>query len=342
MDIIRPILLRLMKIFSIIPRPKKRKTGADTSEERKRLVDQEENTSERKKSDIPAIGVMKQLIELRNKMNELENDVFTKIYITELEKVEKRLDEQESRLEDLKQSVEEKEESVVPYETPAAETLKEDEGASETVRSFTIKNLPETAEIPMKESEIEESKNIIKKWQKIADELKSIMKDIPEKNALENLRLTTKIAKLFAEEKIKPVSSPVQIINGEMTFKAFIDKVISEASVPRELLDKIRQELRNDLKPMKVILEYQRGINLLKKKAYEEAKECFEEITTVKPDLKGAWLNSGVALGELGDIDLEIACYSTALEIDKGYKKAKHNKRIAEKKRKKLSKGCVK
>jgi archaellum component FlaC len=188
MNIILSILSGLMKIFSIIPRPKKRKTDADTSEERKRLSNQEENASEKKKTEIHAIGVMKQVIELKNKMNKLENDVFTKIYITEFEKVKKRLDEQESRLEDLKQSVEEKE-SLVPYVTPAKETFKEDKGAPETVSSFPIENLPETAEIPLKELEI---------GQKIVDELKSrknaspnmeqmlsIIKDIPEKDAIQ-------------------------------------------------------------------------------------------------------------------------------------------------------------
>jgi tetratricopeptide (TPR) repeat protein len=333
-----------MKIFSIIPRPKKRKIGADTSEERKRLVDQEENASEKKKIEISAIGVMKQIIELKNKMNELENDVFTKIYITELEKVEKRLDEHESRLDGLKQPVKEEEGSVVSDEISATETIKEDKGALETVSSIPSENSAEIAEIAQKEPEIEDFKNIIKKWQKIADELKSIkkvsqkmelmlsiLKDIPEKDALENVRLTTKIAKLFAEEKT-PRSPPE--IKGDITVK----KIDEALGTVREL-KKPSDEMRAVLEPVKVVLLYQKGIVLLKRKAFEEAKNCFHDVITERPDLKGAWLNKGIALGELGDVDEEIACYSKALRIDKRYKKATHNMNIAEKELKRTHKG---
>jgi tetratricopeptide (TPR) repeat protein len=99
------------------------------------------------------------------------------------------------------------------------------------------------------------------------------------------------------------------------------------------VLRKVR-ETQEGLKPANVDSLYRKGIALLKNKEYQKAKECFDEITTIDPTLKGAWLNKGFAAGELGDISKEIGYYKMALKIDKNYKKAQNNMKIAKRKRK--------
>jgi tetratricopeptide (TPR) repeat protein len=83
---------------------------------------------------------------------------------------------------------------------------------------------------------------------------------------------------------------------------------------------------------LKIESLYRKGCDLLNKKAYEGAKNCFDELTRKNPDLKGAWLNLGVALGKLGKIEDEIVCYEMALGIDETYGKALRNRDIAQKK----------
>lgn len=344
------------KVFSVISRFKKRKIDAGASEDRERLIDREEIESEKKETEITSIGVLKQLIELRNKMNNLENNVLTNIYISDLEKLNKRVDEQKDSISNLEKIItkrldkqEDRLESL---------TLKKGKVVSKTASLIPSEISPEIVKISLKESEREEYENNIKKWLKIANELKSIEDapknielmlsilkkygtDIPEKGVLESVGLTKMIAKLFAEGEVEPLRSPPHI-KEDLTSNDFINRVVREASKSKELLDEIRANLRKELEPVKVVLLYQKGIDLLKNKAYKKAKECFKEITIMNSELKGAWLNRGNASGELGDIDEEIACYREALRIDKRYKKAKHNKKIAEKKRKKHIKRSIK
>jgi tetratricopeptide (TPR) repeat protein len=106
------------------------------------------------------------------------------------------------------------------------------------------------------------------------------------------------------------------------------DKIIKKILHLSEL-DSHIEEIK---KQLKIESLYRKGIALLKKKAYEEARKCFDEITNMDGNLKGAWLNKGFAFGKLGNINKEVECYDGALKIDEHYEKALHNRKIARKK----------
>jgi tetratricopeptide (TPR) repeat protein len=215
----------------------------------------------------------------------------------------------------------------------------------ETAKSIPEGKLEKIANIFMNESEIEnleEKIETIEKTKKAVDELnkgnisiynpksdeikmvgeiiKSIKekgKDIPEKDVLERVGLIMDIALLFSGETLTPPQ-----MNGDIALDEVLKKVFSKV-----------RETHKKSKSASVESLYWKGIASLKKKEYNEAKECFEEITTTNPNLKGAWLNRGVASGELGDIRNEMAYYRLALRIDENYEKARRNMRIAERKK---------
>ena len=68
---------------------------------------------------------------------------------------------------------------------------------------------------------------------------------------------------------------------------------------------------------------------LLKKRDFRGAFVRFDMITKVNPNLKGAWLNRGYALGKLGDVDKEIESYKKVLNKPEKYERALHNEKIA-------------
>jgi tetratricopeptide (TPR) repeat protein len=148
-------------------------------------------------------------------------------------------------------------------------------------------------------------------------------KDIPQKEVLERIRLIMDLAMLFPSE---PLKLP------QMKEDIKVDNIL-------ELVLRKVRETQEGLKPANVDSLYRMGIALLKDKEYQKAKECFDEITTIDPNLKGAWLNKGFAAGELGDISKEIGYYKMALKIDKNYKKARNNMKIAKRKRKRSTQG---
>lgn len=73
------------------------------------------------------------------------------------------------------------------------------------------------------------------------------------------------------------------------------------------------------------LLEGGEGVKLFKKGKNKKAYDKFNEIIKKNSNLKGAWLNKGVASGRLGKTGEEIYCYIEALGIDRGYDKAIHN-----------------
>lgn len=99
-----------------------------------------------------------------------------------------------------------------------------------------------------------------------------------------------------------------------------------------ERIKKIEEELKIKTqygRELKIYSLYLEGIDLLKKGAFKGAYRYFDKITKQDSNLKGAWLNKGVALGNLGKFDEEIVCYKIALRIDKNYKKALDNIKVA-------------
>lgn len=226
--------------------------------------------------------------------------------------------------------------------------------AAKIVSSIPEENLEMIANITIKKSEIEDLREKIENVRETASELKEdnmglytrknaseeekkigeIMKTIIEKvkeygedtteDLLEKSILTIRLATLLSEEKIEPLKTPINR-NNNIKLNEFLEGVLSR--------------IHTELKPFKIESLYPKGIDLLRKRAYKEAKVYFTEITTIDPNLKGAWLNGGVASGGLGDIEEEIACYNMALRIDENYKKASHNNKIAKRKMKRTTRG---
>lgn len=63
----------------------------------------------------------------------------------------------------------------------------------------------------------------------------------------------------------------------------------------------------------------------LREKDVETALRNFEITTTLTPDWAAGWVNSGVALAHLGDVDRAFSAYRKALEIDPGNSSALNN-----------------
>jgi tetratricopeptide (TPR) repeat protein len=74
---------------------------------------------------------------------------------------------------------------------------------------------------------------------------------------------------------------------------------------------------------------HKKGVMLLRKGLYDDAHKCFHEIIKSNPNIKEAWLNMGIALGKLGQVEKEIECYDKAIEIDENYELAKSNREVA-------------
>jgi len=71
---------------------------------------------------------------------------------------------------------------------------------------------------------------------------------------------------------------------------------------------------------------FNKGTTLLKLKKYRDAIECFNKVTKINPNSKGAWLNTGVSYHGLNNLEEEKKCYDIALKIDQTYTKALFNK----------------
>jgi tetratricopeptide (TPR) repeat protein len=110
---------------------------------------------------------------------------------------------------------------------------------------------------------------------------------------------------------------------------------VIRSTLDMEIEEKIDKRISEIEKRLKIESMYRDGVELLKKGDYKLAKHCFAEITGMDSNIKGAYLNKGVALGVLGEIKQEIGSYLMALDIDKTYDKALHNMKIAEEKLKK-------
>jgi tetratricopeptide (TPR) repeat protein len=155
----------------------------------------------------------------------------------------------------------------------------------------------------------------------------SILDEISE-DKLRKIKLMTGIATLLSEDDTELIKTPPQLAEN-YPLTEILERVIGDASESKERVKKL----------IKIPLLYAEGIALLKEGeewAHREACKRFDEILWINPNLKGAWLNKGFALGELGKIADEIICYKEALYVDKSYKKALRNMKIAEKETKYL------
>jgi tetratricopeptide (TPR) repeat protein len=243
---------------------------------------------------------------------------------------------QESEIEELKGKVREIRLTDIPTDKSKGTTTVTNYTKQASERDIgTISGLEESEILELKEKigKIEEMKlsdipiEKITKIESIIEKMKQEDKNIPKEEDLEDLEklfFSERLAALIPAEDSEPLKP---LLPDSMPLKTVIENIVYDVSKLEKRLNNIRES-----KMFIVESSYRRGISLLKKKAYGDAKKCFEEIITMNPNLKGAWLNRGVASGGLGDIKEEIACYTIALRKDKNYEKALHNKKIAERK----------
>jgi tetratricopeptide (TPR) repeat protein len=316
-------------------------SGLLEKEYKDRLKGLERSIEELKKKEKEK--VVSDLKTYKEELEDVRNLAETAKLISEgnIEKI-KKIAAEELEIEELKGKIEKLREislTDIPADKSKGTTTVSDyikqapEGAIGTISGLEeseIEKLEEKIEkmIEMKLSDISIEK--IMKIGSIIEKMKQDGKDIPKDDDLEKIFFSKRLATLISAEDREPLEPPLP---DSMTAKEVFERIVEEASKPEKLLKEIRKELKL-LKRFEIESSYQKGISLLKKEAYEDAKECFEEIITMNSNLKGAWLNRGVASGELGNIKEEIACYNIALRKDKNYKKALHNKKIAERKMK--------
>jgi tetratricopeptide (TPR) repeat protein len=137
-----------------------------------------------------------------------------------------------------------------------------------------------------------------------------------------------------------------ELVKGEISSLA-MDRVASELDRSREREDRMHeggisgdevriQEIHEEERGISEetealyqeavdLLKEGEGIKLVKKGKNEKAYVIFDRIILTNPNLKGAWLNKGVAAGRLGRRDEERYCYTEAFKIDRHYDKAIHN-----------------
>ncbi|NQE53208.1 hypothetical protein C5S29_06410 [ANME-1 cluster archaeon GoMg3.2] len=96
-----------------------------------------------------------------------------------------------------------------------------------------------------------------------------------------------------------------------------------------QLSEERRQHLLKIVDESIIKALHKKGVLQLKKGLYDDAHNCFYEIIERNPNIKEAWLNLGIALGKLGQVEKEIECYDKAIEIDEKYALAKSNREDA-------------
>lgn len=319
------------------------------NEHKEHLNKSEETSSNEKKTGATIRDALEELIKFDANVEESRKTILNEILksISSLEgEYGKRLTELEKDIKGLKEDHGKKTNFIATNED-----LEKIKDIAEVVNSIPAEKLKNFSEIRIESLEIEKLREKIenikettaelkrgessyitnnatakKKILEISSKIEKMGRDGDEitSDSLENIDLTLRLAKFLSEENVAPVRGTINI-SGNFS----------------EQLEEFSALISDKLKPFQREILYQKGINLLKKREYKGAKKCFRELTIIYPNLKEAWLNRGVASGGLRDFPDEIACYRIALQIDKNYKKAHHNYKIAERKIKKKSGGVT-
>ncbi|MCK4860065.1 MAG: hypothetical protein KAS87_05860, partial [Candidatus Omnitrophica bacterium] len=195
-----------------------------------------------------------------------------------------------------------------------------------------IKDMKEIGDI--NDDEFEEIENVLEQVRRLRS-LRSLpynlipTKDDAEK--VERIQTILAVAGQLSEEDLKePSKTEVPSNTSEIKVDAIDSKDYVGISTTSKLEDRIKTI--EDVQLISIPKLYRTGTNFINKRAFEEAYEWFDLITEISPNLKGAWLNKGVALFGLDKIKEELECYEEALWIDEKYDKALRNKEIAERK----------
>lgn len=249
------------------------------------------------------------------------------------------MDRVEDRTADIEERPSEKEQTWIAFRETFEKLVKlETSPGSKTEIAERVKNC---------ENEIEE----LNKKQKGADfDLDFNSKIITEKfhdffkenpNQIVKILLeTTEIREII--QKYGYDTTEIEKLREDMTLLRWFlkpDKRILKA--PKSELDSIRKEEKTELSQkisLKYIYEIENlgelntlflfylGCEQLGRGESKRALETFDYITLINTNLKGAWVNKGVALGYMKKFDKEIECYNKAIMLDKNYASAWKNK----------------
>lgn len=346
----------------------KKNAEAGFGEDKEQLIGRKEKSSEKKEEVLTSISeVLRKWLEFNEKMEKFDEmvekdrkeilkdrkDISNKI----IEGISGLEDEYDKRLKDLKTSIEEDYDNrLIDLKTSIIEELKGEKKEGAAFDFITskedlekIRDLAETVKSKKKLEAVmkkpEELKGKIDKIEEIAGmNLSDISPDTLEeikKAPLEKIRMIGDMGLInFSDTELSKVglimgiasSSPEKVKEKSEPNK----KTVQLADPSRPVIDhSLIDNLKKCIDKINIQLSYNKGVKLLREGDFASAYECFEEITNLNKYLKGAWLNRGVALGKLGDVDREIVSYEKALNVDndKSYEKALHNKKIAERKR---------
>jgi tetratricopeptide (TPR) repeat protein len=135
-----------------------------------------------------------------------------------------------------------------------------------------------------------------------------------EENELKNLERNVYIIKWFLNPNEMELRVPVSGLSG-----------LDEAK-KQEVYEKIGSE---EERKFYISFLFYTGCELLKRGEFKEADVNFDQITTLNNNLRGAWLNRGVALGNMKRYKDEIECYKKAIKLNPSYAIAYYNKGLA-------------
>ncbi|MCK4859554.1 MAG: tetratricopeptide repeat protein [Candidatus Omnitrophica bacterium] len=179
------------------------------------------------------------------------------------------------------------------------------------------------------DDEFEEIENVLEQVRRLRSLPYNLIPTKDDAEKIERIRTILAVTDELSNEELKePLKTEVPSNTSEIIDGAIDSKDPVKISTISKLEDRI--ETIEDVQLISIPKLYRMGTNFINKRAFEEAYECFDMITKISPNLKGAWLNKGVALFGLGKINEELECYEEALWIDENYDKALHNKEIAE------------
>ena len=220
---------------------------------------------------------------------------------------------EESEIEELKRKIEKIGEKKLP------DVLRDESKGTTTVSDY-IKQAPEEVLKPMRnleESEILELKNKLEKIRDMKlsdisdDKLNGItaVLDYKKKASDEDIKAIGEMGSYdISEEKLKRLRI-IMGIYGRLPGGSNKESKLDKSTLLSDFLERLQDRVNN----MNIRLLHNEGVMLLRKGAFRKADVCFTAITNLDPNLKGAWLNKGFALGKLGNIDEEIRCYEKAL-----------------------------
>ena len=307
-----------------------------------------------------------QLIKYEGELEKSRNIILNKLLekISSLEGYTKRLTEIEKELRDLFSGEKGKEaREILEF------LSKSSKGDLEKIASIVEKAMSaqEKGEvIPTSELELERLGERIKKMREmglidISDEELDNVKIVLDRigKAPEgHFEFLSKISKEKIEESLNRIDSQIKIdqkygyTDDEIErlredliiLKWFLKPDERVITVPREKLEKIREEEKEgiykkitlkdieeieELTELNTRLLFHTGCELLRRRKFKTAYENFDYITKINNNLRGAWLNKGIALGSMDKYEEEINCYDKALELDENYASARYNKGIA-------------